>query len=84
MNRKPYRSLGNDLFCDALTCSCLDSRFKNSEVAHLFKTVIKLSGYYDDHFFSEVNKEPRKAKCSCGSEFQYQWFPDGVEAKWIK
>lgn len=80
--KKPFRSLGNDLYF-TLECSCLDDRFKDSEVAYLFKTQIQLTGYYDSYFFTEVNKEPRICQCKCGREFKFQWFVDGVEASFL-
>lgn len=80
--KKPYRSLGNDLYFD-LQCTCPDKSWADSEVAHLFKTKIKLTGYNDHYFFHEVNKEPREGQCQCGRKFKYQWFPDGVEAEFV-
>lgn len=80
--KQPYRSLGNDLYFD-LECTCLDDKFKDSAVAHLFKTKIKLMGYSDYNFFYNVNKQPRTGQCKCGRKFQVQWFVDGVEASFI-
>jgi hypothetical protein len=79
---KPYRSFGNDLYFD-LQCNCPDKRFEDSAVSYLFKTVIKLTGYSDRNFFDNVNKEPRFGECECGRKFQYQWFVEGVEAKFL-
>jgi len=77
--RKPFkRSGGNDLHY-RIECTCPSERWKDSPVAHIMKTEILLSGYADDFFFDEVNKSPRVTKCSCGKEYQYQWFRDGIE-----
>jgi len=63
-----------------LQCSCPDKRWADkTDIAHLFKTKIRLSGYADDHFFDNVNKEPRKISCECGNSWMVQWFRDGVE-----
>lgn len=82
--KKPYTSLGNDLYCDAGKCTCTDPKWKDSEVAHLFQTRIKLTGYYDNNFFNNVHKEPHKGKCHCGRGFEFQWFRDGVVFNWTK
>ena len=82
MTRQPFRAIRRDLFFD-LECTCLDPRFAHSEIAHLFKTKVHCTGYADDNFFDNVNAEPRVFKCKCGREFQIQWFPNGVEAKWL-
>lgn len=73
-----YDSLGRDLYAK-FKCTCLDPKWKDSEVAHLFHTTIRLCGYNDAYFFDEVNKEPKEIKCDCGKLFKVQWFRDGVE-----
>lgn len=75
---------GNDLYADKVECKCLDPKWKDSEVAHLFKTKISLSGYYDANFFDNVHKEPHEGKCQCGRKFTYQWFRDYVQFDWEK
>lgn len=77
-----FKQLSNDLFCD-VDCQCLDPRFADSSVAHLFKRKLKLTGYADDHFFNNVNAQPREASCQCGRRLRYQWFTSHVEAEWI-
>jgi hypothetical protein len=78
--RLPFRALGRDLYFD-LQCTCPDPLFKDSDIAHLMKRRITLTGYADDYFFDVVNKEPRQGKCSgCGRPYTVQWFRDGVEA----
>jgi hypothetical protein len=81
MKRKSFKPLGRDLYFE-LECTCPHPLFQDSDVSHLFKNKVKLRGYDDDYFFDTVNAAPRKGACSCGRTFQYQWFRDGVEAKW--
>ena len=78
----PFRALSRDLYCD-IECQCLDPAFADSGVAHLFKRKVKLIGYADDHFFDQVNAEPRELPCKCGRRLRYQWFRDRVEAEWM-
>ena len=80
--RNQFRSLGRDLFYD-LECTCPSSLFIGTEVEHIMKHDIKLTGYADNYFFDTVNAEPRFGKCKCGRKFTYQWFRDGVVAYFL-
>lgn len=77
--RKPFRSLGRDLYFD-LSCTCTNPLFEGTSVADIMTHSVKLVGYADDNFFDNVNAAPRIGRCKCGREFRYQWFRDGVEA----
>lgn len=74
----PYEAYGNDLYCK-FSCTCLDPKWENLEVAHLFNTKIRLWGYNDANFFENVNKEPRNIECTCGEVYSVRWFYDSVE-----
>jgi len=78
-----YESFGRDLYAAAVECVCLDPKWKDTDVSHLFKRKIKLSGYYDDNYFDNVHKHPHTSQCDCGRKFTYQWFRDGVEFDWV-
>ena len=79
--KKPFEWIGGRDLSFKLQCTCPDKSMAHREsVAHLFKTVIRLSGYADDNFFDNVNKEPRKISCECGRSWMVQWFRDGVVA----
>lgn len=81
--RQQFRALSRDLFYD-FECGCPDPKWADSAVADIMKTRIKISGYADDNFFDNVNREPREAACrNCGRRFQAQWFRDGVEVEWL-
>jgi hypothetical protein len=82
MKTLSYESMGRDLYAERVECTCPDPMFKDSTVSHLFKTKIRLSGYYDDNFFDNVNKEPINLSCNCGRKFKFQWFRDRVEFEW--
>jgi hypothetical protein len=74
----PFRALGRDLFAE-IQCDCPDPQWADSTVAHLFKTKLKLTGYYDAYFFAQVNAQPRTVACpNCKREFVYRWTPEGV------
>jgi hypothetical protein len=75
---------GRDLYADKVECTCLDPHWKDTDVAHLFKRKISLSGYADDNFFDNVNKEPCHSACECGRKFRFQWFRSHVEFEWEK
>lgn len=74
---------GRDLYADAVSCSCLDPEWKDTDVAHLFNTKIRLSGYYDSNFFDNVHKEPHEGACQCGRKFKFQWLRSHVEFEWL-
>lgn len=75
-----YTSHRNDLFCEVGQCECPSPLFIGSAIEHLMKKHIKLCGYNDHHFFSEVNKDFRKYECKgCGFSFDYKWTQEGVE-----
>jgi hypothetical protein len=74
---------GRDMYF-SFKCTCPSDLFKNTDIAHLMETTITLSGYADDYFFNEVNREPRTFKCKCNKIYKYQWFRDGVECEEIK
>lgn len=78
-----YESFGRDLYAAAVECKCLDPKWKDTTVSHLFKRKIKLVGYYDDNFFDNVHKVAHSSKCDCGRGFVYQWFRDGVGFEWV-
>jgi hypothetical protein len=71
---------GRDLYF-SFKCTCPSYLFKDSDIADIMKTTIKLSGYADDYFFDEVNKEPRLFQCTCNKQYKYQWFRDGIECE---
>lgn len=75
-----YTALGNDLYCK-FNCTCPEERWKDSPLRDIMKTTIRLTGYNDNYFFDEVNKEPKEVKCKCGNAYMVQWFRDGVEIK---
>lgn len=75
---------GRDLYADAVECTCTNPLHADSPVAYLFKRKIRLSGYDDDNFFNNVNKEPREAACACGRKFKYQWFVNHVDFEWVE
>lgn len=78
----PFRTLGNDLFVE-IDCECLDPKFAEFKVAHLFKTKVRLTGYNDDYFFEKVNEKPRTVNCpTCKRQLFYQWTRDGVMFAW--
>lgn len=62
-------------------CTCPAKRWKDSNISHIMKTEITLSGYNDDYFFNTVNKEPREHTCTCGKVYLFQWKEDGVHLK---
>lgn len=73
---------GNDIYAERIECTCLDPKWKDTGVAHLFKTKIRLSGYWDDYFFTIANSSVTHSKCQCGRKFSYQWFRSHVEFNW--
>lgn len=76
---KKFTSHSNDLFCDVGKCRCPSPTFIGSDIEHLMKKRIKLTGYWDKNFFENVNKEKRKYECGgCNMKFDYQWKTDGV------
>lgn len=78
--REGFRALGRDLYYD-LKCTCPNRLFIGTDIEHIMKQNVTLTGYADNYFFDTVNAEPRIGKCGgCQREFQYQWFRDGVEA----
>lgn len=82
--KREYTSLGRDLYFKA-QCTCPDKKWADKPtVAHMFKTKITLTGYYDDNFFDNVHNEPKEGACECGKKFKYQWFRDGVLFDWVK
>lgn len=85
MEKIKYRNIGgNDLAVD-FYCSCPSPQFKDTPIADLMKKKIYLSGYSDNYFFEEVNKEPREFTCECGKKYSQQWKNDGyVYLKKIK
>jgi len=77
-------SMRNDLFAE-FECECPREEFKDDpDLAKLFKTKIRLTGYNDSYFFDEVNKEPRVRECKCGRKYNIQWTRKGVEVELIK
>lgn len=73
---------GRDIYAEKVECVCPHPLFIDSPVSHLMTNKIRLSGYDDDNFFDNVNKEPREGQCSCGRKFKFQWFRSHVEFKW--
>jgi hypothetical protein len=72
----------NDLFCDVGRCKCSNPLFKGSNVEYLIKKKVKLTGYNDDNFFNNVNKDFKQYECNdCGAFFEYRWTPDFVIVK---
>lgn len=80
--KRQYDQLGNDLYCK-VECNCLDPKWADTDVAHMFKRAIWLYGYADDNFFDRVNAKPLETKCECGRRLKYQWFRDGVVAEFV-
>lgn len=79
-----YEGLGRDLYAEKVSCNCPNPDYKHDpELASLLPTKIRLSGYADDNFFDNVNKEPREGQCSCGRKFKYQWFRTHVDFEWV-
>ncbi|EGL82069.1 hypothetical protein CathTA2_2432 [Caldalkalibacillus thermarum TA2.A1] len=78
-----FKRLGNDLFAD-FQCQCPSPNFIGTDIEHLMKRKITLSGYADAYFFKVVNAEPNIFKCDCGRVYKYQWFPHGVEIEEVK
>jgi hypothetical protein len=74
---------GRDLHY-TIKCTCPSEKWKGTDIEHLMTTDILLSGYADDYFFDEVNKEPRTIDCKCGKRYGVQWFRDGVECNELK
>lgn len=81
MERKPFKWIGGHDLGFEVRCECPSPLFENdpSPVLRAITHTFHLSGYADDNFFDNVNKEPRHSKCRCGRPFTYQWFRDGVE-----
>lgn len=77
--KKPFKCIGGRDLHYKIQCTCPSERWKDTDVADLFKTTILLSGYADDYFFDAVNKDPKVIKCKCGKQYSVQWFRDGVE-----
>ena len=82
VERKRFTAHRRDLFFE-LQCTCPNKSFVGTNVEDLMKHTIRLSGYADDNFFDNVNKEPMHLACQCGRKFTVQWFRDGVEAAFI-
>lgn len=77
MAREQYESSnGRDLYL-RVRCTCPHGTPKLADlgVSH----TLWLTGYADDNFFHNVNREPRKGACKCGRAYSVQWFEDGVE-----
>jgi len=72
----------NDLFA-RIYCTCDNPDWKGTEVEHIMKTNLLLTGYNDDYYFGVVNAEPHHGKCHvCGRGYTIQWKPDGVDFEW--
>ena len=79
INILEYRQIGNDIFCNLGECKCPSRLFIGSSIEHIMKESIKISGYYDDNFFDNVNKDIKKWECSkCDTVCNYRWTRDGV------
>lgn len=76
------RHLGRDLYAD-LYCTCPHKDYVGTPVAKIMKTKLTFSGYNDNYFFNEVNKEPQIKTCDCGKQYQFQWKADGVHIEYI-
>lgn len=61
-------------------CRCPNESEKLAELG--IKQTLRLYGYDDDNFFTNVNAKPRDGKCRCGRPYTYQWLGDGVEFAW--
>lgn len=60
--------INNDLF-SRLVCDC--------------REVMKFSGYADNYFYDEVNKEFKLRCCpSCKQEYYYKWQREGLWVMW--
>jgi len=73
---------GRDLYAK-MDCTCPAKEWAASSIAHIMKTKITFTGYNDDYFFKEVNKEPRERLCDCGKKYKFQWKEDGVHVEEI-
>lgn len=72
-----YKSLGRDLYADIGNCDC--PAFPDTPVLANVKKTMKLSGYADDNFFDNVNREPKRVECHvCKKAWNVQWRRDGV------
>jgi hypothetical protein len=74
----PYSQSRNDLYAEPVECRCPSPLFEDSDIAHLMKNKIRLSGYDDTNFFDRVNAQPREGRCRCGRRYRFQWWRDGV------
>jgi hypothetical protein len=82
MHTAQFKRLGRDLYCD-VECTCLDPAFAKSQVSHLFKRKLKLTGYDDNGFFDIANAGLSHVPCKCGRVLEYQWTREGVMYRWI-
>lgn len=64
---------GRDLSV-SFKCTCLDERWKGTEIEKLMNKTIYLYGYNDENFFTNVNKTARHFRCSCGKDYTQHWF----------
>lgn len=78
----PFRISRNDLYFE-IHCTCPDEKWIGTNIEHIMKHKIVLTGYNDSNFFNNVNKESRESKCKCGRKFRYQWFPRYIIFEWI-
>lgn len=76
------RQLGNDLFVD-IYCECPHKDYVGTPIAKIMKTKLTFSGYNDNYFFEEVNKEPKEMVCDCGRKYIYQWKRTGFEIEYV-
>ena len=78
----PFKNIGGRDLSAEFKCTCPSRLFVGTDVEHLMKEEIRLSGYADANFFENVNEEPRSFRCKCGKKYTQQWFRDGyVEVK---
>lgn len=75
-----YTAFGNDLFAE-FHCSCPAKEYKDTGLADIMKTKIKLSGYNDAYFFNDINKTPAIISCVCGKKYSTQWKRSGVSVE---
>jgi len=80
-----FKGIGGRDLAAEFKCTYPSKLFKGTDIEHIMKETIRLSGYEDSHFFDVVNKEPRELTCRCGKEYTQQWFREGfVEVKELR
>lgn len=84
--KQPFKWIGGNDLSYQTDCNCQDPKWAdNKETGHLFKTKIRLTGYSDNYFFDEANKEPKQDSCRvCHRKYIYQWFRDGINFEFIE